>query len=141
MAWFGEISPLGQTFKSILQTFEGLFSVWQSFEPTLAQIFMNFGQIWAFVSCQIMKNILAVWSHWRRWPEGVKICQNFHFPATRRIRKGKKRFRKRKNEFIGSIWSGKVWRRMTLSTLKDYFKSHLYCTDLVPWYCVGRRYW
>jgi len=27
---FGEISPLGQTFKNVRQTFEGLFIVWQN---------------------------------------------------------------------------------------------------------------
>ena len=41
---FGEILPLGQTFKSIRQTFEGLFSVWKSVKPTLAKKY-EFGQI------------------------------------------------------------------------------------------------
>ena len=41
---FGEISPLGQTFKNLRQTFEGLFCVWQNFKPSLA-VFINFGQI------------------------------------------------------------------------------------------------
>jgi len=33
---FGEILPLGQTIKILWQIFEGLFSVGQNFEPTLA---------------------------------------------------------------------------------------------------------
>ena len=44
---FGEILLLGQTFKNLLQTFEGLFSVWQNFEPTLA----TFDQFWGNLSC------------------------------------------------------------------------------------------
>ena len=35
-------------------------------------IFMNFGQIWAFVSSQIIKNILAIWSHWK-WQSFKKV--------------------------------------------------------------------
>ena len=42
-----------------------LFSVRQNFKPTLA-IFIHFGQIWAAVNSQIMKNNLAIWSHCRR---------------------------------------------------------------------------
>ena len=38
---FGEISPLGQTFKNLRQTFEGLFCVWQNFKPTNGK-FYNF---------------------------------------------------------------------------------------------------
>ena len=40
----------------------------------LWQHFMNFGQIWAFVSSQMMKNILAIWSHCSHLPF---ICQMF----------------------------------------------------------------
>ena len=58
----GEILPLGQTFKNPKQTIEGIFSVWQNFELTLA-IFMHIGQISIVVSSQIMKNIQAIWSH------------------------------------------------------------------------------
>ena len=49
-------------FKNLRQTVEGLFFVWQNFKHTLA-ILMNFGQIWAIVSSQIMKSILPIWSH------------------------------------------------------------------------------
>ena len=59
----GKILPLGQTFKNICQTFEGLYSVWQNFEPTFAKMVLTFGQIWAIVSSQIIKNNLAKWSH------------------------------------------------------------------------------
>ena len=62
---FGEISPLGQTFKNLRQIFESVFCVWRNFKPTLA-IFINLGQIWAAVSSQIMKNNLAIWSHWEQ---------------------------------------------------------------------------
>ena len=41
---FGEILALGQTFKNLRQTFEGLFCVWQNVRPTL-EIFINFWQI------------------------------------------------------------------------------------------------
>ena len=41
----GKILPLGQTFKNLWQTFEGLYSVWQNFEPTFAKMVLTFGQI------------------------------------------------------------------------------------------------
>ena len=61
---------------------------------------MNFGQIWAIVSSQIMKNNLAIWSHcWRPitattlgWEWVQKVCslavlenklQIFNFPGSR----------------------------------------------------------
>ena len=59
----GKILPLGQTFKNLWQTFEGLYSVWKNFEPTFAKMVLTFGQIWAIVSSQIIKNNLAKWSH------------------------------------------------------------------------------
>ena len=61
---FGKILLLAQTFKNISQTFEDIFSVMQNFEPNLTKDLKNFGQIWADVSSQIFKNILAIWSHW-----------------------------------------------------------------------------
>ena len=39
-----QISPLEQLLKILGQIFDGLFSVWQNFEPTLAN-FILFGQI------------------------------------------------------------------------------------------------
>ena len=42
MARFGEISPPGQHFMNICQMVEGLFSVWQTFKPTLAKL-LSFG--------------------------------------------------------------------------------------------------
>ena len=38
MTRFGEIPPLGQNFKALSQFFEGLISVGQNFEPTLANL-------------------------------------------------------------------------------------------------------
>ena len=35
---FGEISPLWQNFMNLCQMVEGIFSVWQIFEPTLAKL-------------------------------------------------------------------------------------------------------
>ena len=45
MTRFGVISKLGQTFKSHMQTFEGIFSFGPNFESSLAFFFKNFGQI------------------------------------------------------------------------------------------------
>ena len=59
---FGEILTLGQTLKNLRQTFKGLFCVWQNFKHTLI-ILMNFGQIGAILSRQIMQNNLEIWSH------------------------------------------------------------------------------
>ena len=44
--------PLEQLLKILGQIFDGLFSVWQNFEPTLAN-FILFGQIRTVVSRQI----------------------------------------------------------------------------------------
>ena len=41
---FGEISPLGDTFQNLRQTFEGLFFVWQNFEPTFGHILYILGK-------------------------------------------------------------------------------------------------
>ena len=41
---------------------EGLFSVWQIFEPTLAKLWC-FWQPFNFVHGQILKNNVAIWSH------------------------------------------------------------------------------
>ena len=38
---FGEISPLWQKFKGLWQFVKGLFSIWENFEPTLANSFWN----------------------------------------------------------------------------------------------------
>ena len=40
---FGEISPLCQNLQSLGQFFQCLFTIWQNFEPTLA----NFVYFWA----------------------------------------------------------------------------------------------
>ena len=34
---FGEISPIGQDFKSLWQNFKCLICIWQNYEPNLAQ--------------------------------------------------------------------------------------------------------
>ena len=59
---FGEISPLCQTFKSLWVIFlDVLFSIWQTFVPTLA--FYAIGQIVIAVNGQRLNNSIAIWSH------------------------------------------------------------------------------
>ena len=60
---FGEISPLWQTFTSIWQNFDSFFLIWQNAESTLA-ICDIFGLIFIVANGQILKNKLAIWSHW-----------------------------------------------------------------------------
>ena len=50
---FGEISPLWQNFKNILQLYDGLISIWQTFEPTLENS-VFFGPIYVVVNGQIL---------------------------------------------------------------------------------------
>ena len=50
---FGEILPLWQNFKNIWQRYEGLISIWQSFEPTLE----NSVCFWANLGCCKWQNI------------------------------------------------------------------------------------
>ena len=59
---FGEISPLWQNFKSLGNFLNGLFSIWQTFVPTLA--FYATGQIVLVVNGQRFKNNKnsAIWS-------------------------------------------------------------------------------
>ena len=48
-----------QNLQSLGRIFEGLFTIWQNFKPTLA----NFGHIVSDIDGQMMKNNLAIWSH------------------------------------------------------------------------------
>ena len=60
---FGEISTLWQNHLSLWQYFAGIFRIWQNDEIAL----VNFASHLAnFHSCneQILKNNLAIWSHW-----------------------------------------------------------------------------
>ena len=50
---FGEISPLRHNFKNLGHIFEGLFSVWQNFDPILAKKF-TLGQVFIAVDGQIL---------------------------------------------------------------------------------------
>ena len=59
---FGVILPLWQHFINLYQMVQGLFNVWQIFEPTLANCV--FGPAFNVVKGQILKNNLAIWSHW-----------------------------------------------------------------------------
>ena len=59
---FGKISPLRQQKLRLWQFLEGLFGLWQFFEPTLANL-NAIGQIFRIINGQILKNDLAIWSH------------------------------------------------------------------------------
>ena len=39
-----QCDQIGQTFKNLWQIFEGLFSAWQNFEPTLANLLYILGK-------------------------------------------------------------------------------------------------
>ena len=61
---FGEISPLWHNLQSLGQFLDGLFTIWQNFEPTLA----SFIYFWAnFHRCKWpnVENDIAIWSHKR----------------------------------------------------------------------------
>ena len=71
-----------QNFQNLLQTFEGLFIVWQNFDPTFLQNI--------HVNGQILKNTLSIWSHcsshvWRMSGPGgcqvASVCE-FYFDDT-----------------------------------------------------------
>ena len=62
---FGEISPLWQKFKTFWLSLEGLFSIWQNFKPTLANISSKW-QAFIVVNHQKLKNNLSIWSPWFR---------------------------------------------------------------------------
>jgi len=59
---FREISPLWQQKLSLWQLFEGLFSIWQYSELTLAN-FYALGKISLIENVKYFKNDLAIWSH------------------------------------------------------------------------------
>ena len=50
-------------FLNLCQIVEGLFSVWQNFEPTLAKL-LCFGAASQCCEWPNMKNNIAIWSHW-----------------------------------------------------------------------------
>ena len=83
---FGEISPLWQTFLSLWLFSDGLFSIWQTFKPTLA-MWCAFGQFFIVVNGQKMKHNLAIWSHCRAppccFPDSSYSELNFSTSVTR----------------------------------------------------------
>ena len=54
---------LGKILKRVWPFLEWLFSIWQNWEHTLA-IFYALGQIFVVLNGQMLKNNLAIWSHW-----------------------------------------------------------------------------
>ena len=54
MARFGKISPFWHNLKSLGQNFEGLFDIWQNFDPTVAKMFYH----WASFGCCGWQNTL-----------------------------------------------------------------------------------
>ena len=59
---FGEISPLWQKNLTLTQFFEGIFSIWQNFEPTWAKIYAIRQSLFVG-NWQKGKHTLAIWSH------------------------------------------------------------------------------
>ena len=59
---------------------EGLFSVWQFFEPTLAKLFF-LGQPFNPVHGKIFKNNIAIWSHCIQTVNPIYTC--FTIPDSR----------------------------------------------------------
>ena len=59
---------------------EGLFSVWQFFEPTLAKL-LFLGQPFNPVHGQILKNNIAIWSHCIQTVNPIYTC--FTIPDSR----------------------------------------------------------
>ena len=51
---FGEILPLWHNFKNLEDIFEGLISVWQNVDPTVAKMFYS----WASFHCSRWPNTL-----------------------------------------------------------------------------------
>ena len=56
---FGKISPLWHNFKSLGEIFQGLFSIWQNFDPTVGKMFY----IWVSFECCRWPNILTQFKH------------------------------------------------------------------------------
>ena len=63
MTRLGKILPLWQNLKVFRQLLKALFTIWQSFEPTLANILYFWANLHYF-KWQNIENILAIWSHW-----------------------------------------------------------------------------
>ena len=57
-----QISPFWYNLKSLGQIFDGLFSTWRKFDPTVSKRF-TIGQVFIVVDGQIVLNNLAIWSH------------------------------------------------------------------------------
>ena len=53
MTRFGEISPLWHNFKNLGHIFEGLISLWQNVDPTVAKMF-TLGQVFIAVDGLIL---------------------------------------------------------------------------------------
>ena len=72
---FSNFLLLWRYFKSLWQVLEDSFSSWQYFESTLA-IFHAIGQIFIVVNGHIVKNNLAIWSHWPLYAFGDIIIHS-----------------------------------------------------------------
>ena len=57
--------------KSLGNFLDGLFSIWQTFVPTLA--FYSAGQIRIAVNGQRLKSIIAIWSHWYQVCSAIEL--------------------------------------------------------------------
>ena len=56
--------PLWQIFKYLWPFHEGLFRIWQNFEPSLAILFSTHWAKCIVVSDQTLMYHLAIWSQW-----------------------------------------------------------------------------
>ena len=63
MTRFGEISQLWPKVNNLRQIFEGLCGFWQNVELTLVKFNVQ-EQSFIVTNGQILKNNLAIWSHW-----------------------------------------------------------------------------
>ena len=59
----GKNSQLWQNFKSLWQIFDTLFLIWQTVEPTLANLLHDWANF-HFCKWPNIENNLTIWSHW-----------------------------------------------------------------------------
>ena len=57
-----QICYFGKSLKVYRQLLKALFTIWQNFEPTLANILCNWAN-YIHINGQILKSSLAIWSH------------------------------------------------------------------------------
>ena len=71
---FGEISPFGQNLQSLGKLFEVFFAIWEILDQC-GKILYVIGQVLIDANGQMLKNNIAIWSHWKQVCK--KLCLNF----------------------------------------------------------------